>query len=101
MMRFLSCFLKILVIVNNEKWPPAHILFWNWNLIFLLFFHWSTEKLVGLMGRKPHSIPSYTTHHGCDLLSFAYLFANTHALWGIFTNEILIERTPITTILIR
>ena len=32
---FLSYFLKILVIMNNEKWPPSRILFWkpwNWNL---------------------------------------------------------------------
>ena len=29
---FLHCFLKILVIMNNEKWLPAHILFWKpWN----------------------------------------------------------------------
>jgi len=46
-------------------------------IIFIIIFHWSTEKLVDLMGRKTTQ-HSYATHHVCDLLFFAYLFVNTH-----------------------
>jgi len=41
LMRFLHCFLKILVIMNNDKWPPARILFWKpWNGNPIINFAW-------------------------------------------------------------
>ena len=44
---FWYCFLKILVIMNNEKWPPACILFWKpWNGNLIFNFAWPKEPAV-------------------------------------------------------
>ena len=41
LMRFLHSFLRILAILSNEKWLPAHIKFWKcWNENLMINFAW-------------------------------------------------------------
>jgi len=50
------------------------------------------KKLVDIMGKKLHSIPSYAILHVCAMHMFM--------LTPTFVYEILIEHTPLTTTLI-
>ena len=51
------------------------------------------------MGKnKSHRIPCYASLHICDTSCRAYVYVNTH--FEAFIYELLIENTPITTILI-
>ena len=68
--------------------------------IVLFFLYWSTENWLILSEEKSHSIPSYTTLNSCLWFTYFCICLCLHPLWGIFVNKILIEHTPITTVLI-
>ena len=46
-----------------------------WFVTLLFIFHWSPDNWLKEIS---HSIPSYATLHVCNLLCFAYVYANTY-----------------------
>jgi len=43
-MRLIFVFFKILAIMNDEKWPPARMIFWkSWNRKLAINFAWPTK----------------------------------------------------------
>jgi len=50
-MKFLNYFLKILVIMNNEKWPPTRTLFWKfWNRKLIIINFAGPKQLKVIYG---------------------------------------------------
>ena len=69
------------------------------GMYHMMFFSTDVEKnLLTLWESKPHKIPCYASLHVCGTFCYAYVNVNTH--FEALVYELLIEHTPITTILI-